>query len=358
MKKLICIFFISLSVFELYAQTVKPYYREDEKQTKERSVKKNKNFLAALKRKVLVVLEEEDPQRIKELQKSEGKLAEYRRLINHNNQLLKKLIPQFWRQDSTTIVFKKYSECLALKKSGSKDYFAIEFSSIKNKENFDPALMEKDPLIKRKELLSKAGEFGKFEISLIEKFGKSSFYDFATITSIPNELDFTISIQMINNFFLSKYFEPTLSKGGYESSVMEKHATLQSKTLLIDSAQVNFSGGFNMKDLKENYPYNFKLAGITEILKEVKTQNGAYAYLLVYPNLSVSGKDNSFNNTTGGGMSDVVKDQIATYTHYIIDCAGSEPLFLAKNQPRLLEKTSWQLNITHILKLYNFNIVR
>jgi hypothetical protein len=358
MRQLIFIFFISLSFFELHAQYVKPYYREDEKQTKERSVKKNKKFLEALKRKVLVVLEEEDPKRVKELQKSEGKLAEYRRLINLNNQLLKSVVPQFWRQDSTTIEFKKYSECLALSKSGSKDYFTIEFSTIKNKESLDPALMEKDALIKRKELLSKAGDFGKFEISLIEKFGKSAFYDFATITSVPNELDFIVSIQMMNNFFLSKYYEPTLSKGAYESSVMEKHATLQTKTLLIDSAQVNFSSGFNMKDLKENYPYNFKLAGVTEIQKEVKAQNSAYAYLVINPNISVSGKDNSFNNTAGGGMSDAVKDQVASYTHYIIDCAGSEPLFLAKNQPRLLEKTSWQLNTTHVLRLYNFKLVR
>jgi hypothetical protein len=358
MKKLIFIFFISVYAFESQSQYVKPYYREDEKEMKEKSVKKNKIFLEALKRNLLVVLEEEDPKRIRELQKSEGKLAEYRRLINLNNKLLRDLVPKFWRQDSAIIEFKKYSECMALSKAGSKAYYTIEFSSLKDKEDFDPAILEKDPLIKRNQLLRKTGEFGKFELKLIEKFGKNAFYDFKTITSVPNELDFIVSIQMVNNFFLSKYYEPTLSKGGYENFVMERHASLQNKTLLVDSAQVDFTRSFNMKDLKDNYPYNLRLAGATEILKEVKAQNGVYAYLTIIPNTSQTGKDNSFNNTAGGGMTENVKEQVTSYTHYIVDCAGSDPMFIAKNQPRLLEKTGWQLNTTYILKLYNFNVVR
>lgn len=358
MKKLIFIFIISLYAFESQAQYQKPYYREDEKETKGKSVKKNKIFLEALKRNLLVVLEEEDPQKIKGLQKTEGKLAEYKRLIALNNQLLRELVPKYWRQDSAIIEFKKHSECVALSKSGSKAYYTIEFTSLKDKENFDPALMEKEPLVKRKQLLRKAGEFGKFEVSLIEKFGKSAFYDFTTITSIPNELDFIISIQMINNFILSKYYEPSLSKGGYENFIMERHSALQNKTLLIDSAQVDFTPGFNMKDLKSNYPYNFKVAGASEILKEVKAQNTSYAYLTIIPNTSSTGKDHSFSNTAGGGMTSEVNEQITAYTHYIVDCAGSEPMFIAKNQPRLLEKTGWQLNTTYILKLYNFKIVR
>jgi hypothetical protein len=329
MKKLVFIFFISVYAFESQSQYIKPYYREDEKEMKEKSVKKNKIFLEALKRNLLVVLEEEDPKRIRELQKSEGKLAEYRRLINLNNKLLRDLVPKFWRQDSAIIEFKKYSECMALSKAGSKAYYTIEFSSLKDKEDFDPAILEKDPLIKRNQLLRKTGEFGKF-----------------------------VSIQMINNFFLSKYYEPTLSKGGYENFVMERHASLQNKTLLVDSAQVDFTRSFNMKDLKDNYPYNLRLAGATEILKEVKAQNGVYAYLTIIPNTSQTGKDNSFNNTAGGGMTENVKEQVTSYTHYIVDCAGSEPMFIAKNQPRLLEKTGWQLNTTYILKLYNFNVVR
>jgi hypothetical protein len=358
MKKLILVFFISFFVLELRGQYVKPYYREDEKVTKERTVKRNRYFLEALKRNVLVVLEEEDPKKIKELQKSEMKLAEYRRLIDLNNRLLMDLIPRFWKQNNATIEFKKNSECIALRQAGSKEYFTIEFASMKDKDFFLPALSETDPLIKRKELLTKTGNFGKFEACLIEKFGKSSFYEFTTITSVPNELDYIISIQMMNNFFLSKFYEPTISKSGYESFSMERHTNLQNKTLLIDSAQVAFSPGFNAKDLKENYPYNYKMAGATEILKEVKAQNGTYAYLLINPNLTITGKDNSYNNTAGGGMSEVVKETTTSYTHYIIDCAGSEPLFLAKNQPRLLEKTSWKLNTTYILKLYNFKIVK
>jgi hypothetical protein len=279
-------------------------------------------------------------------------------LIELNNKLLIELVPKFWRQDSANIEFKKYSECVALSKAGSKKYFTIEYSSLRDKEEFDPAIVPKDPLTKRQSLLPKAGEFGKFEIKLIEKFTKPAFYDFQTITSIPNELDFITSIQMINNYFLSKYYDPALSNAGYEAFVMGRHTSLQSKTLLVDSAQVTFAPGFKMKDLKENYPYSFELAGTAKILKEVKAQNSTYTYLTIVPYTSRTGKDNSFNNTAGGGMTENMKEQVTSYTHYIIDCAGSEPVFLAKNQPRMLEKTGWQLNTTYILKLFNFKIVR
>jgi hypothetical protein len=358
MKGSFIFLFFSFVFHHLNAQYVKPYYREDEKSVKINSEKKNRKFVEASKRKLLVVLNEEDPKKTKEFQKSEDKLNKYLALIRLTNKLLVDLIPKYWRQNNCQVEFKNYSECLALKKSGSKDYFTIDFSSLRQSENISGILGFSDPAIARANLLKKPGEFGKFEISLIEKFGKDSFYDFATIISYPNELDFIIGIQQINNFFLAKYANHSLNTMDYEGMIMEKHPYLSSRSLLIDSMQINFGNGFNMNDLKENYPYTFTLSSSDKILEVIKTADSTFAYLAIIPSLNITGKDNSFSSTAGGGMNEIVKDYVSSYIHYIIDAGSSEAIFFAKNQPRTLEKQSWQLNIAHILKLYNMKIVK
>src|SRR5947209_6629793 len=100
MKGFFIFLFFSFVFHRLDAQYVKPYYREDEKSAKNNSEKKNRKFIEASKRKLLVVLNEEDPKRIKEYQKSEGKLNKYKELIRLTNQLLVDLIPQYWKQDN------------------------------------------------------------------------------------------------------------------------------------------------------------------------------------------------------------------------------------------------------------------
>jgi hypothetical protein len=356
MKGLLPFLIFSFMLGPVCAQYVKPYYREDEKSAKRSSGKKNRKFLEASKRKLLVVLSEEDPKKIKEFQKNEEKLSAYRNLIKLNNQLMTDLVPRHWKQENCQVEFKKYSECMSIKESGSKDYFTIDFSSLRKAENMSAMLGLSDLAQARKNALDKAAEFGKFQISLIEKFGKDAFYEFATISAYPNELDFTISIQQMNNLFLAKYSDPELSNVSYEAQIMEKHPYLNIRTLLIDSAQIVFTTGFKKEKLNENYPYKYKLCGADEILQAINRKDTAYAYLAVFPVLNLSGRDNSFNSTAGGGMEEGMKDYISSYMHYLIDAASSEALFFAKNQPRFVEKTSWQLDVMHILKLYNLKI--
>jgi hypothetical protein len=356
MKGLLPFLIFSFMLEPLCAQYVKPYHREDEKSAKRNSEKKNRKFLEASKRKLLVVLNEEDPKKIKEFQKSEEKLSGYRNLIKLSNQLMTDLVPRYWRQENCQVEFKKYSECMSIKESGSKDYFTIDFSSLRKAENMSAMVAFSDPKLARKNSLNKTPDFGKFEISLIEKFGKDAFYEFATISPYPNELDFTISIQQMNNLFLAKYSDPDLSNVNYEALMIEKHPYLNIRTLLIDSSQIVFSPGFKNEKLNENYPYAYKFCGADEILKAINLKDTAYAYLAIVPVLNLSGRDNSFNSTSGGGMEEGMKDYISSYTHYLIDAASSEALFFAKNQPRIVEKTSWQLDVMHILKLYNLKI--
>src|SRR4051812_12089280 len=100
MKGVLFLLFFSLSLQPLCAQYVKPYYREDETSTKRNAEKKNRKYLEASKRKLLVVLEEEDPKQVRSLAGSDEKLERYRSLIRISNQLISELAPQHWRQNN------------------------------------------------------------------------------------------------------------------------------------------------------------------------------------------------------------------------------------------------------------------
>jgi hypothetical protein len=355
MKSLVAFFFFSLTLEQLHAQYVKPYEGRDEDSTNQNSEKKNRKFIEASKRKLLLVLNEEDPKRLKEFQKDPDKLSRYRNLISLSNQLMTELVPMYWKQENGQVEFKKISECIALRKSGNTDYFTIDFSSLRNTEDLSTMLAFPNTETARKKGLIKAGEFGKFEISLIEKFGKESFYDFASVCAYPNELDFIISIQQMNKLFLAKYSDPELSNGQYEEMVIAKHPYLKIRTLLIDSAQVSFTKAFTKQDLKENYAYSYKLCGAGDIMKAIKSKDTSYAYLAIVPKLS-HGKDNSFNSTAGGGMTEEIKESVSSYTHYLIDAASSEALFFKKNESRFIEKSGWKLDVNHILKLRSLSL--
>jgi hypothetical protein len=348
MKSFAAFLFFSLVLHQVQAQYVKPYPGQDKNSVSHYSEKKNRKFIEASKRKLLVVLNEEDPERLKRFRKNTDKLSRYRNIISLSNQLMTELVPMYWKQENCEVEFKKVSECIALRKSGNTDYFTIDFTSLRSTEafstlrsteDFSILLAFSDPATARKNSLSKPGEFGKFEISLIEKFGKESFCDFATICSYPNELDFIISIQQINNLFLAKYSDPKLSNERYEEMIIARHPYLRIRTLLIDSAQIRFT----------------KVCGAGDIMKAIKSKDTAYAYLAIIPKLN-NGRDNSFNSTAGGGMAEDIKESVSSYTHYLIDAASSEALFFEKNEPRSVEKFSWKLDVNHILKMHNLRL--
>ena len=306
-----------------------------------RKNKEDKKFSKFYNRKLVVVLAEEDPQKLKYYKSSPQKLEFYRELIRINNDLLTELIPKYWRQissgrnNSDTILFKKYSECLELSKTNPKDYITLEFSSLRDSYNENLfELVNKPGVDYRNTLLDKEGEFGKMEVKILEEFEKPAVYNFFTITSYPNELDFTIAIQQIGNFFMERYEFLNRSEL-FEQESVARREELKNKILLVDTFQVEKRNGFSY--IQEKFPATHGLTNREGLLQIIKSKDTSYAYVIVVPYFPVFG-DNSFEYTSGEKKEG---DDKISYFHLLINSENSEILSYIRNESRIINKKSW-----------------
>jgi hypothetical protein len=306
-----------------------------------RKAKDDKKFSKFYNRKMIVVLAEEDPQKLKYYKSSPQKLAFYKELIRINNDLLTQLVPKYWRQVSMgqkngdTILFKKYSECLALSKTNPKEYVTLEFSSLRNSNNENLFnLVNKPGKDYRNALLNIEGEFGKMEMKVLEDFEKPAIYNYCTITSYPNELDFTIAIQQIGNFFIER-FEFMNRAEVFEQESISRREELKSKILLADTFQVEKRNGFAY--IQEKFPATHGLTNGEGMLQIVKSKDTSYAYVVVVPYFPVFG-DNSYEYTSGGKQEG---ENTMSYFHLLINSENTEILAYIRNESRIINKKSW-----------------
>jgi hypothetical protein len=306
-----------------------------------RKTKEDKKFSKFYNRKMIVVLAEEDPQKLKFYKSSPQKLEFYKELIRSNNELLTHLVPQYWKQISSdqknadTILFRKYSECLALSKTNPKEYVTLEFSSLRDSYNENLfELVNKPGVDYRKALLIKEGEFGKMEIKLLEEFEKPAIYNFYTITSYPNELDFTIAIQQMGNFFIERYEFMNRSEL-FEQETASRREALKTKILLVDTFQVEKRNGFGY--IQEKFPATHGLTNGDGMLQIIKSKDTSYAYVVVVPYFPVLG-DKSYEYTSGGTQEGLDK---ISYFHLLINSENTEILSYIRNDARIINKKSW-----------------
>ena len=321
-----------------------PYFSDYLKLTKKS--KENKKIISLYNRKLIVVLAEEDPDKIKYYKSSPKKISFYKELIKTNNELITQVAQNYWQQlyprakEADTILFRTYSECLALSKTDIEDYFTIEFSSLRQNEN--AALFQlggkEGNIDYRKALLNRPNEFGRFEVKLIEDFTKPFLHDFLTITSYPNELDFIIAIQQINNFFLER-FKYINQYERYKDDMTSRREKLSNKILLIDSAQAEkTSGAYSF--IHKEFPYKHQLTDYKGVLEAIKRKDTAYAYIVVLPYISLLG-DNTFENTSNNNVIDS-KSGTPFYSHLMVNAANAGVYNLIRNESRIINKKSWQ----------------
>lgn len=306
-----------------------------------RKNKDDKKFSKFYNRKLIVVLAEEDPQKLKYYKSSPQKLNFYKELIKINNDLLTQLVPKYWRQLSMgqekqdSILFKTYTECLALSKTNSKEYVTLEFSSLRDSYNENLFQLVNKPGINcRNALLNKEGEFGKMEMKILEDFEKPSTYSYYTITSYPNELDFTIAIQQMGNFFIER-FQFMNRAELFEQESISRRELLKSKVLLVDTFQVEKRNGFAY--IQEKFPATHGLTNGDGMLQIINSNDTTYAYVVVVPYFPVFG-DNSYEYTSGGKQDG---EATLSYFHLLINSENTEILAYIRNESRIINKKSW-----------------
>lgn len=144
-------------------------------------------------------------------------------------------------------------------------------------------------------------------LKLSEKYNKTQPVFFQDITANWEEnktieirkREIIFALHVIHNHLLAREADKKRTVN-YAFEALENAGTLAKKTLLIDEKFMNSK--FTVEDLKEQYPFSFKIATLEFIQKAQIEKNKNYAYLQLVP--------------TGS--------EIALLAHLIVDCEDGE----------------------------------
>ena len=291
-------------------------------------------------RKLLVVLQEEDPKYVKQIHKDLPKLEKYRYYIASSNNLLRRLIPVLWTA-TNEVEYKTYSACKTLSAS-SKDYITLEFSSLRMNDNIELYKLDIDSSEKKYEKaheLFLLNEYGFFEVSLIEKFGITSTYTFYTTSSLPNELDFITALVQTSVLLGRKIDNPKGTTADYEAVIRFNNKLLLEKTLLADSLIVErYSKKFDY--VKEEYLSAYEMSSAAEIVNKSIQKDSSVAYFIIVPFKDAISRGNSYEGMTGGGMTEYEKKFYLM--QLIVDAAEGKILYYDKVDETKIFKKDWK----------------
>lgn len=287
-------------------------------------------------RKLLVVLQEENPRLLKQLRNHTVKLEKYKHYIKLTNELLTKLIPKYW--SASEYVFKPYTECITLAEF-SKDYFTLDFVSLRDNENTELYRLPLDTnsFLQNREHLIQTREFGTFEIRLLERFSTYVTFTWYTPASLPNEYDFTIAILQINNLLKEKF--NGIKTNEYEAHIRERNKKLFAKVLLADSSQmVRQFRSFKYTD--SLYAARHKIGSIQDMKTALLNKDSATAILVVIPYKDILGRGTSYAGTTGGGMNEYEKTFY--FMQIIMDVHTGELLYFDSSEEQRILPRDWK----------------
>ncbi len=294
-------------------------------------------------RKLIVILQEEDPDVLKRIKKDVEKTKRYKSLITYTNNLLRKTTTNFWKT-SQPIEFKTFDECKALSTSDtSHSYITLDYTSLRVNENVQMYHLKPDTLNVyglRNELMRRK-EFGYFELKLIEKFRSIALYSFYTPASIPNEFDFICAVQFMSSLMKEKLSNPKFSTRDYELKIQQNNGTLARRNLMVDSNIVNKqykSYSYIVKEYDSLCLY--QLSNPVEIAAKTYSRDTAFAYLCVVPYLDPIARGQSFIGTSGGNLNDYEKK--VYFMQLIFDMGTGELIYYDKTEESAIVVKDWK----------------
>lgn len=292
-------------------------------------------------RKLIVIMQEEEPEMVNRIKRDSEKLARYRALITYSNNLLKKTVTKFWKA-SEPVEFRTLKECLAIADT-SQAYYTLEFSSLRLNENTQLHYLKADTNNMyglRRELMRRK-EFGFLELRLIEKLKSAAFYTFYTPSSAPNEYDFITGVQFISALVKEKLAEPKFSTRDYELKIQQANRKLYNRILLADSNVVNKQGK-SYHYIREEYDSLslYELSDPKGISEKVQLNDTLYAYLNIVPYVDPIARGQSFLGTSGGNINDYEKT--IYYMQLVIDANSGALIYYDKAEESVVIVRDWK----------------
>ena len=222
--------------------------------------------LAILKsQSLIVVLKDEEPDKLKKLAKKQAELIAYKSFIANYNALIQELAPAIWHF-SPSVEFKHESEIPALVKD----------------KNYQHGMLKHDDYTVMEHLGGGAARGGAFYSSesrtafLLSIISSGKQRTIAPVPIAPGKV-YTSDI-----IFCLKTLQYQLQeRASGKSHMAENGKRLRDKTLLFDEAEMN--GKLSVADIKQIYPFPFQLVPRETIETAVKDADARYACVRIFP---------------------------------------------------------------------------
>jgi hypothetical protein len=221
-------------------------------------------------RPLLLMLEEEDPKVISKLSKNSAELESYKNEIKRVNEELTAIVNKFWSfNDLPTI--KTKTEINKLKGEKNKQYAVLSLNRVK------VTSWAKDGAY-RYAIDSKV--IATMFIDLIENLDKGNPVYYQNLPNVfPTQGDMALGIQMMQNFLQARLDGKKRNEISDEAN--ENKSLLVGKTLLIDREDIKT--GLTQAQIKEAYPYAFKVVSYKEIEDAILERDKNYAIVQIIP---------------------------------------------------------------------------
>lgn len=272
-------------------------------------------------RKLIVMIEEPRENILKKIEKKpkRGSVEDYKADLKTYNSNIKSVVEKFWPYNKSDIQYKTFAEIEAIKKTKTKDYAVLACLSSEPRTysagyNYAQGLYWvkdiKEDFEDRDDAM-----FSVMLINTIEDFGKTPVFYLPLFDVFPIKASLVYGVKGIENYFNSRI---QAKKNGVtlrdqREDLMEQMSKrapdIANKTLLIRQEWLDEE--LTVENLKNYYPYKYKICDREFMDNVVMNQDPNYAYGVVMPYVMSTGTSNS-----------------VMYMQFVIDGADSQTVCL------------------------------
>lgn len=214
---------------------------------------------------LIVVLKDEEPDKLKKLAKKPAGLTAYKSFITRYNALIQELAPLIWRF-SPSVEFKHESEITALAKDKNYQHGVLKHDDFTVMEHLGGGAA-------RGGAIYSAEARTAFLLSITSN-GKQRM-----IAPVPIAPGIVYTSDII--FCLKTLQYQLQERASGKSQMAENGKRLRSKTLLFDEAEIN--GKLSAADIKQVYPFPFQIVPREAIETAVQGADVRYVCVRIFP---------------------------------------------------------------------------
>ncbi|MDO7851952.1 hypothetical protein [Hymenobacter convexus] len=225
--------------------------------------------LAILKNQsLIVVLKDEEPDKLKKLAKKPGELEAYKSFVKNYNVLIEELAPKIWHF-SPSVEFRHEAELAVLVKDKAYRHGVFKHDNFTVLEHLSGGAARGGAIYTSE---SKTA----FLLNIISNGSERTIAPVYLAPGVVRTSDVVFSLKILQSQLEER------AAGKSNKDLMAEHGKrLRSKTLLLDEAEMN--GKLSAADIKQAYPFAFQLVPRETIESAVNDADARYACVRILP---------------------------------------------------------------------------